>query len=365
MVWAVTESGFAAADRDAGEVLSAAQQLASLLATQPACLVVARSGWRDGESEVSLRAQLAAYGVARAALARPGRGQDTGPDPGLSLDLDFDLDATVQWLGHEMQVRGPAAWVFPGSAAWRAAAARLAVRLGWPVAGEVLEFTAPDRCADQGSLPSSAPAVGVVRPVFGGSLLAVEVLAVPCIISVRPRAFAGGPQEGGALEPSQVGIEISAGPPAGGPEYDARTRLVGVEEHQSDLPAMGDAEVIVAGGRGIGGADGFELLVRLARALGGCVGASRAAVDAGWMQYENQVGQSGRTVAPRLYVAVGISGAAQHLAGMRGSRVVVAINRNHEAPIFGACNFGLQGDWREIVTALLDQLAGGDRSVRN
>lgn len=351
MVWTVTAFGTAAADRDAGEALSAGAQMSLALGVKAGCLALAAPAADSaGDGTVdSLRALLAAYGVTRGVLAKSGS--------------DLDGEALAEWLGREMSARDAAVWVFPGTPEWRAAAAMLAVRLGWPIASEVLELDG----ARHGDAPPSAGSsvtLGVVRPIFGGSLLAVETLTAPCIIVLRPRAFAGGPQEGAAVDQSRVEIEDSSAVPST-PAGGGRVKVVALQERQSDMPAIGDAEVIVSGGRGLGEGGGFELLEKLARALGGCLGASRAAVDAGWVPYEAQVGQSGRTVAPRLYVAVGISGAAQHLAGMRGSRVVVAINRNPEAQIFGACNFGLQGDWREIVSALLDELGKGGPAARN
>jgi electron transfer flavoprotein alpha subunit len=137
------------------------------------------------------------------------------------------------------------------------------------------------------------------------------------------------------------------------------TEIVVRAAREEEVLNIAEADVLVAGGRGLGGAEGFDLLRELADALGGQVAASRAAVDAGWIPYARQVGQTGRTVQPNLYVAVGISGAVQHRAGMQSSDTVVAVNSDPEAPIFEVADYGIVADYRQVLPALIRELREG------
>lgn len=189
------------------------------------------------------------------------------------------------------------------------------------------------------------------RPTFGGNLMATIACPDhrPQMSTVRPGVFKKAAYDEGRTG-EIVREEVHIDP------KNIRVELVERIREVAEAVNLEEADVIVSGGRGLKAPENFTLIRELADALGGVVGASRAAVDAGWIPHAHQVGQTGRTVAPKLYVAVGISGAIQHLAGMSGSDTIVAINRDPDAPIFGVADYGIVGDLFEVVPALIQEI---------
>jgi electron transfer flavoprotein alpha subunit len=203
--------------------------------------------------------------------------------------------------------------------------------------------------ADCIAIEEQGDQIVVTRPVYAGKLLShVVAKTAPLIITTRSRAF---PMP--EVTAGKTGEVTSVAPVLS--EDQIVTKSLGFAVEGEGEVSLNDARIIVSGGRGVGGPEGFVPIVDLAKTLGAAVGASRAAVDAGWIPYMHQVGQTGKTVAPDLYLANGISGAIQHQAGMRTAKVIVAINKDAEAPIFKLARYGVVGDLFQIVPALTEE----------
>jgi len=298
------------------EVLAAARKLADGLG-QPVDAILLAAGPVDGA------AGLGAAGANRVLTAT----QD-------SFGL-YDPDgyvATLASIGG-----GYSAIVLAATATGKDLAPRVAARLGQAAATDVTELG-----VDGGKITAT-------RPVYAGKALQrVTLGGAPAIVSIRPNTFAAGKNDGaGAADP--ITIEV--------PAFTRRVTVEGIKAPAQATLDVAEASIIVSGGRGLKEPANFKLIEELAAAFGpAAVGASRAVVDAGWREHSAQVGQTGKTVSPSLYVAVGISGAIQHLAGMRTSKVIVAINKDKDAPIFKVADYGIVGDLFEIVPRLTDEI---------
>ena len=218
----------------------------------------------------------------------------------------------------------------------RDVAGRLAARLGVGVLSNASDV----RLTDSG--------VETNHEIFGGTQIAtVAMSGAPHIVLARPKSFAAEPS--GGPPPSVSKLDL----PEVGPS-EARVTESHVEEREG--PQLGDAKVVVSGGRGLGSADAYKLIEKVAKPLGAASGATRAIVDAGWVPYAKQVGQTGKTVKPDIYIAAGISGAMQHLVGMKDAGTIIAINKDPDAPIFSVADLGIVGDVHKVLPQLIEAL---------
>jgi len=256
-------------------------------------------------------------------------------DPGDSLSGVVGAAALAK-LVEEHQ---PDLVLFAQSYDGRDALSRVSARLDRPV------------LTNGASVDVDGDTVKVGTAIFGGNTIVEATFdgPKPYLAAIRPKSFAAAPSGGAAAGVVKVeGVET-------GRSGEAKVLERHVEEREG--PKLEDAEVVVSGGRGLGGAEHYEPLVEeLAKLLKGASGASRAIVDAGWVPYAKQVGQTGKTVKPKVYIAIGISGATQHMVGMKGSDNIIAINKDGEAPIFGIADLGVVGDAHKVVPKLIEAL---------
>jgi electron transfer flavoprotein alpha subunit len=230
--------------------------------------------------------------------------------------------------------------LFPQNYEGRDVMSRLSVKLDKTVLTNSIDVS-----VDGGS-------VSATTPIFGGNTLVTTTFTGegPYLVAFRPKSFAAESAGGGAPEVVTVAV------PDLGATGAAKVTAVHVEETTG--PKLDEADIVVSGGRGLGEADKYGLVEELAKLLKGAPGASRAIVDAGWVPYSYQVGQTGKVVKPSVYIAAGISGATQHMVGMKGSKNIIAVNKDKEAPIFGIADLGIVGDVHKVLPKLIEALKG-------
>ena len=249
---------------------------------------------------------------------------------------DYVVAPTAELLAQLVRAKAPALVLVAGTAEGKEIAARLAVKTDSGLLTDALDLT-----------PGQDGSPVAEQSIFGGATIVHSraTRGTP-IVAMRPHAIAAEPAPGAAeLSPVSLAGEF------GGAKITGR-----VVAERGERPDLTEASIVVSGGRGTGGAEGFGVIEQLADGLGAAVGASRAVTDAGWYPHQFQVGQTGKTVSPQLYMAIGISGAIQHRAGMQTSKTIIAINKDPEAPIFELADFGVVGDLFKVVPQLLEEI---------
>ncbi|MFC7340913.1 electron transfer flavoprotein subunit alpha/FixB family protein [Saccharopolyspora griseoalba] len=292
------------------ELLTAARRLG-----EPSAVVVGEPGTTDKLTE-----QLAAYGAAKVYSA------ESADAAGILVTPQVDVLANLAGSA------SPAAVLVPASVDGKEVAGRLAIRLDSGLLSEVVDIDAEGVAA---------------HSLFGGTYDAkAKVTKGTPVVTVLPGSIEA-EQASGAAAVESVEVPASSG-----------AKITGKQPAEAgDRPELTEASVVVSGGRGVGSAESFEVVEKLADSLGAAVGASRAAVDSGFYPHQFQVGQTGKTVSPQLYIALGISGAIQHRAGMQTSKTIVAVNKDPEAPIFEIADYGVVGDLFQVAPQLTEEVA--------
>ncbi len=299
--------------KSAFEVTRAARVIADQLNAELVTAVI-------GSGVLSIAPQLGGFGAARVVAA---------DDPRLAL---YSTTAYAKIITEIARTERASILIFPASQMGKDLTPRVAVRLN---AGLVVDCTA---------LNVEGGEIIATRPAYAGkAVIDVKVTSGTKIFTLRPNVFTAGSSNGTAATVERASLTLT--------DEDFRAKVVATKVAMG-RPDVTEAAIIVSGGRGLKGTENFHLVEELADALGAAVGASRAVVDAGWRPHDEQVGQTGKTVSPTLYVACGISGAVQHLAGMSSSKYIVAINKDKDAPIFQVADYGIVGDVFEILPAL-------------
>jgi electron transfer flavoprotein alpha subunit len=313
------------------ESLCAAHHLAVLLGTDAGAVIV-------GCGVAGMVSEIARFGIRKVFLIDAPELAGYTPEAYTKVIVDL------------LQQEKPEAFVLGATSIGRDLGPRISARLGAGLLQDCTQIEVQVQVKDK-NLPQPQPLpqpllVGT-RPIYAGKALAQTVVEnSPLVVAtLRPRAVTVCYQEAAAPEIVLTGLKPG----------DIRAQVTEVLRQITETVELTEANVVVSGGRGMKGPEGFAVLDDLAKVLGGAVGASRAAVDAGWRDHQFQVGQTGKTVAPALYIACGISGAIQHLVGMIGSRCIVAVNKDKDANIFKVADYGLVGDLFEVVPLMTEE----------
>ncbi len=300
------------------EVVHAAKKLAEEFGGESVALVI-------GKDIHDIAPQVGGYGIHKAIVAEDNRLEfySTTAYSKIVAEVARSLSADVV--------------IISASAMGKDLAPRVAAKLNAGMASDCIDIR-----RDGESLVAT-------RPVYAGKALIDLVIKSPIgVFTLRPNVFSPGIPDATIASVDKLAVNLT--------NSDFSSKVTSVSVTKAGRPDLTEAEIIVSGGRGLGGPDNFKMIESCADVLGAAVGASRAVVDAGWRPHEDQVGQTGKTVSPSLYVAVAISGAIQHLAGMSSSKYIVAINKDKDAPIFQVADYGIVGDAFEIVPELTEQM---------
>jgi len=301
--------------RSAFEAAGTASKISSDLNLESQAIVIG--------DEVENINEISKYGIKKIIHFRNEILADYSPSAYTDIISDYSKEVSANYL------------LFANTSLGRDLAPRISVRLN---AGCLMDCV---------NLDTSSGEIIATRPIYAGkALIDVKLKSDVKILTIRPNVFKAIPLENGSK--TEIVIKEINSP-------NIKTKVIEFKKSEGKLD-VAEADIIVSGGRGMKGPENFYLIENLAEALGGAVGASRAVVDAGWRSHREQVGQTGKTVSPTLYVACGISGAIQHLAGMSSSKYIVAINKDKDAPIFNITDYGIAGDIFEIIPLLTEEI---------
>jgi electron transfer flavoprotein alpha subunit len=306
-----------------GEIIAAGRQLADELRGTVAC-------------------GLLGHGLQQAAQAALTQGAERVYVVDHPLLSSFQAEIFLEALIGLCRTVTPRVLLMARTQTGRDVAPRLAARLGVPLAQDCLEV----------KIDASTKHLLATRPVYGGNAMATVLCTEsPQFATVRPKTYNPLPADAsrrGEVVPVQVALDTSV----------MKTKVIRVVKEETEGVKLEEARIVVAGGRGLGGPEGFRPLQELAKALGAGVGASRAAVDSGWVPYSWQIGLTGKTITPDVYITIGISGASQHIAGCSGAKCIIAINKDREANIFRYARYGIVGDWQKLLDAVIQAAQG-------